>query len=245
MMVAIHLQVSKRNLPLTKGLMQRLGYFQDNIEAYHVTNDVYLERMSKNQNKKRTQISCFTKGGNDLSSLPSHPNIVLLLQGDSIISGDTDIYSLPSGRGVRWIDLNHVSNAGLKGEKYAKKLIFYINGVIQKVADKYQIPIDAYKIKTQDLNSILIDLTPKESKMFYKSYMTEIENMLNKHYKELNSYLKSASNMTYDEVVLTNWKILQGWCIGIESPKIVNEFKKYNIPYSGVITRNELKSLKI
>ncbi len=247
-----YLHIANRNIPLNSGLMKRLGYYQEDVQAYHVTNHKYLKEMAKNQNKSKKQISAFTKGGPELARLPSQPDVLLLLEGDAVISGDTDIWTGISGRGIRWIEIGHKSSTS--ENKHAKKLKFYIDGVLQKLVDKYQIKdqgkeINVYKLSDTKLGSILFDylieMDKKEYQMLYKNYIQEMEHMLNTvGYKELNMYLKTISDMKYNEIILTKWKILEIKSLDYEDTGVAFLAKKYNIPYS-VMPRKDLSKLEI
>ncbi len=245
-----YLQIAYRSLPLHQGLMKRLGYYQEDIQAYHVTNSAYLKQMYKNQNKAKTHLSCFTRGGNELSKLPSSPNALLLLEGDSVIEGNTDIFTSPDGRGVRWVDIGYV-----KDNKHAKKLKFYVDGVLQRLFDRYQIKdngkeVNVYKTDSIKLGNILfdylIDKKPKEYQQLYRDYMEEIEHMLNTvGYKELNLYLKTASDMGYNEIVLTKWKILEIKSIDYDRIDIIKFCKDNKISYGGIFKARDFSKLKI
>jgi len=248
-----YLHIANRNIPLNSGLMKRLGYYQENVQAYHVTNHMYLKEMAKNQNKRKTQISAFTKGGPELARLPSQPDVLLLLEGDAVISGDTDIWTGISGRGIRWIEIGHKSTTS--ENKHAKKLKFYIDGVLQKLVNKYQIKdkgkeINVYNLSDTKLGNVLFDylieMDKKEYQMLYKDYIQEMEHMLNTvGYKELNQYLKTISDMKYNEVILTKWKILEVYLLDYENPLIVKDIEDLGLNYAGVFKSRDFNKLSI
>jgi hypothetical protein len=233
----IHELIASRAIPLDEGMMKRLGYYQEDQEVYHVTNSRDLWGMADKQNKRKNHLSCFTKGGPELVRLPSQPNVLLRLIGDTIIEGETDIWTLTSWRGKRWLDI--------RGRKGAEKLELYVSGVLQKVFDYWDFGIDVYRAKPAEMSEAIYTLSKSESKEFYKMYLREMENMLNKSYKELNKYIRSAAGMSYNEVILTKWKILEVWCIEHEVGAVKKWCEDKNISYGGAFPRKDLSKLKV
>lgn len=66
--------------------MKRLGYSQEGVKSFHLTNEVHLETL-KNISKTNAQISTFTVGGPELARLPSQPNCLTVLTGTEVIRG--------------------------------------------------------------------------------------------------------------------------------------------------------------
>jgi hypothetical protein len=229
--------IANRSIPLEPGMMKRLGYYLEGEQAYHLTNSKHLEEMLKSQNKRNQHLSCFTTGGFELSRLPSQPNVLLLLEGDTVIGGETDIWTQVSERGRRWLDV--------RDRPGAKKLTFYINGVLQKVSDMIGLDIDVYKMKPKELLNVIEGLSKNKSKQFYMIYLKEMEAMLNRQYKELNYYLKNAAEMSYNEVILDRWKILEVWSIDWDRLEVQKFCKDNNIGYGGVIMSRDFNKLKV
>jgi hypothetical protein len=233
--------IANLSIPLDSGMMKRLGYFQDNIEAWHLTHMKYLPEMVKNQNKKKRHISAFTKGSYELARLPSQPDILLKLQGDAVIEGDTDLWSTTSVRGKRWLDI--------KGRLAADKLEFHMKAVLQKTLDAMQIQFNIYKQSSSDLEQILSNLSPKEFKKFYFLYLKNTEDMLNKQYKYLNKYLQTAAEMKYNELILDNWKILEIYSLPHNSDteySLKQKLSKLNLPhdiYAGEISYSDIAKI--
>jgi hypothetical protein len=97
-------------LPLLPKLFKDLGYSEDNVTAFHMTNSNNIRNR-----KKSDQISCFTKPSLELTKLPSRPDIVEKVKGRMLIKGSSDIYTYLDFKGRRWIKLNidqHKSPAG-------------------------------------------------------------------------------------------------------------------------------------
>jgi len=226
--------ISRGAIPLDPGMMDRLGFLEREQLGYHLTNDRYIEEMVKNQNKKK-QISCFTKGGPELARLPSEPNILLILEGTTVIKGKTDIWTLVSTRDRRWLDIGSRN----------PKLRFLVQGVLQSVANKVNIDIDMYKIKQIDLNQLILNLDKKQKIDFYRLYVREMESMINRSYKVLIDYLQTAADMDYNEVILTKWEILDVWCLEHEQPALIEKLSRLGISYAGVMARRDLSSLSI
>jgi len=221
-------------LPLDPGMMDRLG-FTDNISAFHLTNKKHLKDMYKNQNKKK-QISTFTVGGPELLRLPSQPDVLLTLKGTSVLSGETDLWSLVSTRDRKWLDHKH--------KVPGNKLYFLIQGVIAKIAKKYGLG-DTYNMKDKDIQAGIEKLNKKEQVQLYREYLKGIEQLLNSHYLELIDYTKNAAKMKYNEVILTKWVITKVQCIDIDQDTVINFCKETGIKYGGLIMSKDLASLKI
>ena len=221
-------------IPLSPILMKKLGYHEDDKIAYHLTNfDKYFLDIYKNQGKKG-QISCFTKGGFELTRIPSQPDVLIKLQGEMIIGGDTDIWTLTSSRGVRWLD--HKGRAG-------GKLGFYIEGILQKLLKEFS--IDAEIDNSKLIASSIMNLSKKAQVQFYKRYLEEIERYLSGGgYRELNNYLKNASEMSYNEVIMERVKILEVSCVEIEQDYIINKLRDRNITYGGIMNYHDIKTIK-
>ena len=229
--------IASKAIPLDEGMMKRLGYYQEDQEVYHLCNINDFPGIIKNQNKRKVHLSCFTQGSHALSRLPSQPNILIKLQGDTVIEGSTDIWTTVSWRGKRWLDI--------RGRPNAQKLELYVSGVLQKVLDYWEFDIDVYRAKPAVVSDAIKSLSKSESIEFYKMYLREMENMLNRSYKELNKYLKSAADMGYNEVVLTKYKILEVQSVDWDRPEVISLCDKYNISYSGVINSRDFNKLKI
>lgn len=232
--------IGLRAIPLTTGMMDRLGYSVDNRSVYHLTNIKHLEELVKIQNTKK-QISTFSKGGAELARLPSQPNILVRLLGTEIISGSSDIWTLPDTNGRRWIDqTDRVEN---------NKLTFMINGMIQKIFSLYNVlenSEDVTKMSPKELQNFIDNLSNQTKSKIYAEYIDRMERYIDQGgYKELQHYLKNASNLSYNEVILSNFKIIDVRALDIESPLIVSKCAELSLVYSGVFSSRELKNLKI
>jgi len=230
--------ISRGSIPLDPGMMDRLGFLEKDQTAYHVTNSKHLAEMKSNENKKK-QISCFTRGGAELSRLPGQPNVLLLLKGTTVIKGNTDIWTLVSTRDRRWLDLVNKTD----------KLLFLVKGVLQSVANKMQesdpLGIDVYKKDPKTLEFYINQYSNKDKIQMYRLYIREMEAMLNRNYKVLIDYVNNAAEMSYNEVVLTRWKIQEVKTIGITSPADKELFKTLKISYAGAVERRDLSSLEV
>jgi len=231
--------IASGSIPLAAGMMDRLGFLEKDQLAYHVTNFEYLKELASNQHKKK-QISCFTKGGPELLRLPSQPNILMMLKGTTVIKGKTDIWTLVSTRDRRWLDINPKGYAGAK----ADKLLFLVQGVLNSVAKRADIFVDAYGDSSL-IKQTIDNLPGKQKIILYKSYLQEMENMLNKHYKVLIAYINDAAEWDYNEVILTRWEIMDVWCIEYDDNVTTHLLNKLNLPFAGVMSKRDLKDLKI
>ena len=239
--------IASGSIPLEPGMMNRLGFSEKNQEAYHMTNyHKYLKDMISNQNKK-VQLSCFTKGGPELARLPSNPNIVIKLKGTTVIKGKTDIWSLTSVRGRRWLSISSSGYVGARAKKVSK-LHNLVLGVLQRVTNKAQEDqeeiIDMYNSTETERRNVISWLSDKEKVALYRLYMKEMEKLLNKHYKVLVDYISDAADFSYDEVILTKWKIIEVKALDFDNG-VKTALKDTNVPYAGVILKKDLKDLKI
>ncbi|MCD6435241.1 MAG: hypothetical protein J7L15_02455 [Clostridiales bacterium] len=222
--------ISKYMIPLSPGMLDRLGYSENDKIAYHLTNfDKYFEDIYKNQGKKG-QISCFTRGGFELSRVPSQPNILIKLKGKMIIGGNTDIWTVTSSRGVRWLD----QDSRIKDNK----LSFNIEGILRKLSKNYNIDFD-------ELDIGIVNLSKKDQVSFYRDYMKAIERYLDQGgYKELNAYLKNAADMSYNEVIMERIEILEVSCVEIEQDYIIDKLNLMKVTYGGLKNYHDIKKIK-
>ena len=220
-------------VPLTYGMMDRLGYIQNNTQAWHLIHSKNLPREYGNQNTK-SHISCFTKGSLKLSKLPSSPNMLLRVEGTALISADVDIFTEPSSKNRRWITST--------GTELQSNMFEILNKSLTIVTKE---PIDLKTHKNYDYLEDIQKLSEKDQIKVYKTYIKLTEKWLNSGgYIVLNKYLKSASNYGYDEIVLTRWKILEVYDINYpqSATKFYCENKK--IPYQGYVDWSFIASIK-
>jgi hypothetical protein len=216
-------------------MMRRLGYYEENITAYHLTNIRDLSTIKKNQRKRNVHLSCFTKGGYELARLPSQPNVLVVLQGDSVIKGDTDIWTVVSERGRRWLDVR---------DRVDKKLTFLVNGVIQKTFNQLHIQVDAYKISPKELQELIEAQSKSTQKSLYGLFLRNTEEMINRDYVVLNNYLRNAAKMSYNEVVLDKYTVQGVYTLphytGSEALTVIKEL---HLDYLGEISFDEIKKI--
>ena len=231
--------ISNRAIPLEPGMMDRLGYLQKDKEVFHLTNSVHLADLKKNSKSKKIQLSTFTQGGPELARLPSQPNILVKLKGTVLIEGDTDIWTtVGKHNNRRWIEL------GNYGSTDKSKLIKYIDGVLQKIANKLNIDIDVTRSTPEQIEAEIGNIDSKLKVSLYKDYMKGLEALLNKEYKLLNDFLKTAAEMSYNELVLTDYEILSVQSVNSESDNILTLINKLNIKYNGIISSKEIAKIK-
>lgn len=226
--------ISLRAVPLSEPMMDRLGYSYE-TEAYHLTNTRHLKELFKIQGSKK-QISTFTKGGPELARLPSQPDILLKLQGTAVIDGASDIWTLVDTSSRRWIDhANRVEG---------NKLNFRINGLLQKLLDT---PDDVSKMKPKEIEKIINNMNNKDKSKLYKDYIDEVERYLDSGgYKDLSNYLKNVSaGLTYNEVILSNFKIISVQTVDISSPATLAEISRLGLIYQGEFASRDFKKLKL
>ncbi len=233
--------ISLRAIPLSEPMMKRLGYYWEDTVVYHLTNSKNLPGMTKDQNKK-AHISTFSKGGAELARLPSQPDVLLRLKGDEVIQGKSDIWSLTDTQNRRWLDIKTDSKGG-------ETLYNFLNGVLQKVLNQNDLNIELQRGKSfggdRNLEVELNKLTKKQRSKIYGMYIEEVERFLNSSYKYLNTYLNNLNQFHYNEIILTNWEILDVKSIEIESPLTVKMCAELGLVYSGVIPRKRLSGLVI
>lgn len=140
-------------IPLIPEKLDELGYVDDNVKAYHLTTNNYIKNMLKIQNTN-IQISTFTKFDKTLFNIPSIKMggvpIIFKLKGRALLSGNSDIFTMPDKFGIRWIKTNY---------SFSKMLFFNIRKIykesnsfedyVEKVYD--YLDIEGYKY----LNKIL------------------------------------------------------------------------------------------
>lgn len=232
--------IGLRAIPLSAGMMGRLGYSVDNVSVYHLTNIRHLEELVKIQKTKK-QISAFSRGGPELARLPSQPNILVRLIGTEIISGDSDIWTLVDTNGRRWINQN---------DRVDGKLTFIINGIIQKIfssprdASKMS-PKDVSKMSPKELQDFIDGLSNQSKSEIYADYIDSVERYIDQGgYKDLQNYLRKASNLSYNEIILSNFRIIDVRSLDVDSPLITSKCAELGLVNSGVFKSRDLKDIR-
>ena len=211
--------IKSYSVPVLPGMMSRLGY-SDHGTAYRVMNSKYLEDLIQKQGKKNN-LSAFTKGGYNLARVPSLPNILVELEGTILINGETDLWSKRDQRGVLWLDQDR--------RVPGNKLSFNLQGIIDKL--------------TKEIG-VIEEISQKDQVRFYKEYLTAVERYLNQGgYKELNDYLKKASDLDYNEVVITRYKITKVYSLEFDRDHIMSTLNKNNITYGGVLNYHDINKI--
>lgn len=226
--------IAKSAIPLSTPMMDRLGYSY-NSEAYHMSNAQFLANLKKLEGSKK-QLSCFTKGGSELMRLPSNPNILLKLDGNVVIGGNSDIWSLPDNQGRRWLDIQNNNSD-------SAKMRTFLQGFAEKIIINLGYEIN-YKVSNNELKNIIDSMTSKDRSLLYRQYIDKVESWIDKGgYKMLSKYLKSLDQFEYNEVVLNKIKILGAY--SIEGYNKENEIKSEGIKYLGVISKNDISNISI
>ncbi len=224
--------ISLRAIPLSTTMMDRLGYLFPDVKAFHLTNHRHLKNLKSIQ-KKKSQISCFTKGSYELARLPSQPNCLVHIEGDEIISGASDIWSLTDTHNRRWID----QYKRLKNNK----MTFMIDGYLNKMLFDYDENINVEKMKPRELQKFIEELPSADRAKVYKDYHDNIEKYIDGGgYRSLNSYLKNSALLKYNEIIMNNIKIIYVKSIDFDRPEVQVSCEKLNLEYDGFITSSEL-----
>ena len=231
--------IASRAIPLEAGMMDRLGYLEKDKEVFHLTNSKHLSDIKKNSKSKHIQLSTFTQGGPELARLPSQPNVLLKLKGTTLIEGETDIWTtVGKHRNRRWIEI------GDYWSKDKTKLEKYIDGILQKIANKIGLDVDIARTTPEQLEVLIDGIKDNLKVSLYRDYMKGLENLLNKEYKLLNNFLKTAAEMSYNELVLTDYTIIYAQSVNFESPDVLGLFDKLNIKNKGVISSIDIAKIK-
>jgi len=109
--------LQKGMFPIIPSMMYDLGYSEDNVIAFHMTN----EKDIPSNISKKAQLSCFRNPSLELTKLPSFPNIILKVKGRMLIKGSSDIYTFIDKNGRRWIKLD-ASNSTKDSKKLLAKM---------------------------------------------------------------------------------------------------------------------------
>ena len=200
-------------IPLSEALMKKLGYYFEDIEAYHATSLKSFGSVIESQNTRK-QLSCFTKGDHRITSLPSNPEVIFKLKGDEVISASGDLWTFVDSNKRRWMQIKQDYPAG-------KKLRFMIKGIINN--------IDA------DLENKRKFL--KEYLTRIEQFLNQNYKLLNDYLKELQKY-----DMGYNEVVLTRYKVLGVFALKKEDT-VKELCSKYQIPYLGYLESGDIRRL--
>ena len=104
--------------PFSKPMMERMQMSDKGVTAYHVTNVEGLISLIDNQNSAR-QLSTFTEIGDVQDGMElikfgvnTEGGILAELKGDSVFTGNYDVFTSPDSQGRRWLDLKQFMRAG-------------------------------------------------------------------------------------------------------------------------------------
>lgn len=223
-------------LPLTSTVMDRLGYKYDSY-MYHATDFQGLENLKKLQGSKK-QISAFTKGGtNLLSNIVVQPKFIVALEGDIIIEGESDLWTLLEKGGRRWLSFRPGDSK--EGDQLKKMLL---SALIDKVYD-----MGYESIEDEDTESHIIEtisyMMKKDRGVLIKWYHQMAERLIERNFKLLNKHLKNNNdNLNYNEVVTNNIKIIGVYALSSD-PYSVNKIEQAGLKYLGIVSQSELSSL--
>lgn len=227
--------ISIAAVPLSTPMMDRLGYSYES-EAYHMSNAQFLPNLKKLQGSKK-QLSCFTKGGPELMRLPSNPNVLLKLEGNLVIGGESDIWTLPDAQGRRWLDIQNTDPDGLKMRKF-------FQGFAEKIISDLGYDLGNDRLLFSELRYIIEQMKPKDRSSLYKQYIDKIESWIDKGgYKTLNNYLKNQKPFLYNEVVLNKFKVIGVY--SVEGNDKEMEIKAQGFKYLGVISKTEIAKIDV
>ena len=224
-------------LPLTSTVMDRLGYKYDS-KMFHATDYKGLKNLIKLQGTKK-QISAFTKGGtNLLTKIVVKPVFIVVLEGDIVMEGDSDLWTLLEVGGRRW--LNFRPGDSKEGDKLKAMMVSSLKNKIYKMG--YEAIDDA---KTDaEVIEVIAYMMKKDKGALIKWYHEMSERTIEKNFKLLNAHLKNnTENINYNEVVTNNIKI-KGVYVLNDSPYDINKVKESKLKYLGIIDQTELNTLK-
>jgi len=221
-------------LPLTSTVMDRLGYkYESNM--FHATDVRGLKNLIKLQGKKK-QISAFTKGGtNLLTKIVIKPEFIVVLEGDIVLEGESDLWTHLEQGGRRWLSFRPGDSK--EGDKLKAMLISSLKDKIFKLG--YE-SIEDENSDTHTIETISY-MMKKDRGVLIKWYHQMAERLIEKNYKLLNAHLKNnTEGLNYNEVVTNNIKIKGVYTLGLASKKPIEDL---GLKYLGVVEQSDLSAL--
>jgi len=225
-------------LPLAPKLWSRINKLSKIDLAYHITDLKGLNTIIKIQNRKK-QISTFTKGDSTVArGVETGGGILIELSGESTLNIDGDAWTSLDRNGLRWWDLEEMSNRKLpKLDNLRKKLMDIVIEIMNGF--DYEIPSNINN-PTKYAAFMQENFAQKDKAKFIKMSLDAVENYIKTI--DIDNIIQIADEMSkkiygnlnyYNEVVLHNFKIKNIYAVKplretkdfIEIKKLVEEGK--------------------
>ena len=193
-------------LPLTDKILKSLGFENKKTTAYHATGLEFLKQLKKMERTDKP-ISTFTKNlWSVVNGISTRPDIIVKLEGTSILDYKGDIFSHPDTTGRRWIKTRGIDKSDFLqhslNDKIIKEILNHTNSDIS--IDDMIYDDNEYKKEFSRLNK-------KEQEKIIKLYISHAEDIMNKKmFSNIVLELLNARSGRYNhnEILMTNFKIL-------------------------------------
>ena len=196
-------------IPVSSAILDKV--FPDKIRTavFHVTDVKGGEDLIKLQNKKKSISSFFFMDTSYLiQGIKAEGGVIAELDGNVIVSADSDIMSMPDKSGRRWISYADI----------ARKIGFDddLRGLIRDLANKYNWRKDVPDVKGNagfaKYWQLAGMLDNKSKSLLIKDYISGMTKVLKKNQKELFFVLRQYSNeritkRSWDEQVVNQFTI--------------------------------------
>ena len=221
-------------IPVSSAILDKV--FPDKIRTtvFHVTDIKGADSLIKLQKKKKTVSSFFYMNTSYLSmGIHADGGVVAELDGNIVVSAESDIMSMPDKQGRRWIELSHLAQYGAIEDDAVD--------VIYKLGDKYNWHKDVEDFgKYWQLQGLLDN---KSKSLLIKDYIGGMTAVLKKNKTTVEKALRDYSNKrvtkrSWDEQLVNQFTIekihfltVPGGELGGFKKDFIVALKKKRIPY--------------
>jgi len=207
----------------------------------------FLGNMKK-LSKSKKQISTFTRGlGSLIGSISLLPEVVVKLEGNSVIDFDFDIFSHPDPQGRRWINSRGHTKSNFLQEAMNKKVIDLMLEMTGKIDQDFR----KYLFDSSKYVSLFNELTGKQKSEVIKLYIDNVTSLMtNTMYANITKEILADPYRkigTYDEIIMNQFKILGVYSIESGRFKYDQSMAQYQIEkmgfkYLGHISQDDFRN---
>ena len=184
-------QISYMQIPLTSSTMEWIFQVQiPRATVFHVTNGIGLGKLKRLQNKKKSISAFFNMDASTMDAgIQGGGGLVVELDANIIMSGKSDLMSMPDKTGRRWVELYNIDPKGKMHKELENMLIALAIKHDPKNKEYLKISPDiglgAWQKLGSDLRKELEGFEPKKMSMVIADYIDGVNAILKKHKKDI------------------------------------------------------------
>ncbi len=235
-------------IPISGPMLDRLGFLEEDFEAFHATTLDHLKGLQK-LGKSKKGISTFTYGLDSIvRNIVVMPEVLAKVKGTRLLGATADFYTYLDKQGRRWFKVKG-KDAKFVRESLLVPTINFMSDLAAKILEPDEIDM---MVASEDFDFInMIDSLSKRDKgKVIKFYMDNAERVMNSPatFKIISKHLKASSDLSHDEVVVNNFKVTRVY--SLEANKYAhnretaeNDVESLGFEYWGHIPKSLFKSV--